>query len=346
MIDYKQFMSRENVILPSRFGEKYSGVIVPKQDLLKERGISTPEQIRQLILQGAEKITAGIDIILPDGFKASFANEMSKKHTKVILVSNHQSHADILAIAKVSKLLIELCPDGNKIPSFQLIIASSLADGEQGTFLQECINQMITNFIPGFSLSTVEYMREKDALLHNEKLRKEGKALSKIKLKAFRTSRNVRFAFQLARGIAKDKGTAIFLPGSVQEGRRDENGKIFGLGNIDSNSIKLDRIMSLAMKIHPVHDRPLIICMGTHGGYKVLSPDTLSLTPETFAAIGSNSSESLIQVRLSMPKRVDAIAEEIRAEGKKINSKSVNEYMQKTHAGLLPPEGQGRFRKQ
>jgi len=307
------------------------------------------ETMGQMILTAAEKITTAIEPILPAGFEKTFLSEIVKKHTKILIFSNHQSHADLLSVAKVSKLLTEMAnkvlPEENKSPGYQLIIASSLAEGEQGALLQKCINQLTADFIPNYYLSTIEYMRPKDAAMYNARLRTEGKAMNRLQLKAFRDAKNVKFGFQLARGIKNNKGTIIFPSASVQEGRRKENGEIFGLTEIDSNSVKLNRTIKMAMKIHPLSEMPLILFMITHGGFNVLNPDTLSLTPEALAVARNSGPAKLIQVKLSLPKRFGVIANEIRNKGERVNSKTINEYVSRTFAELLPPEGQGFYRK-
>src|SRR3989338_5997709 len=164
------------------------------------------ETMGQMILTAAEKITTAIEPILPAGFEKTFMSEIVKKHTKIL-----------------TEMANKVLPEENKSPGYQLIIASSLAEGEQGALLQKCINQLTADFIPNYYLSTIEYMRPKDAAMYNARLRTEGKAMNRLQLKAFRDAKNVKFGFQLARGIKNNKGTIIFPSASVQEGRRKEN---------------------------------------------------------------------------------------------------------------------------
>lgn len=326
----------------------------PKPDILSECGITDPEEIKYLILKGTEQVIRGTEVILPPEFKATFQREIIVPNTRVLVVYNHQSHTDILPVAKTTKMLTEtaneVLSEGSKIPGFRLPIASSLPEGEQGPFLQECINQMIANFTPAFNLSPLVYMRDKDLGLHTNGLNEKGIQMTEQQLRRLRAIKNKEFKDELTKSVDERWGVAVFLPGSVQEGRIGPDGNIYGLGFFNPDFAKIDSMIKRIARINP-DDKfcrdVLVIHIGIHGGYKIVSPDTLSLTPDALRAIrNSNDPICEIQATLSLPKRAETIINEIKAEGQEINSETVCHYMLKALAKLLPNgPAQGKYRR-
>jgi hypothetical protein len=294
----------------------------------------------------SEIIAKSLEIQFPPGFKEAYKEKVKDKNVMPLLLNSHQSHTDIISLMAETKILTawtnEARNGGERFAGYDLLIASSLKEGLQGTFLKDGIGQ-VSDYLSQYSISTIEYMRTKDARLYNERLiANSGKGMSPEELEKFRDTTNCFGPLHtLARDIKKGKGIAMFPEATVQGGRLRTDGTIYGMQKLDCECVKFEKLAEIANN----YDKKILFVFGaTNGGYKIVSPDTQKPTPEAYWIIETGKMPpELMQTKTSMPIDWDEALHQIARNGK-IDAGRIEDFVGTEIAKLLPPEARGYYR--
>lgn len=176
------------------------------------------------------------------------AAELIKNGYYPILISNHQSHADGIPHAFISRKII--VQSDRQLNGFYLPIAASIETGHQGHDLQKLIIDQ-KPLLANFGLHMIPVTREKDIVEYSIPTNIES-------IKKIIKSPQDRFGF-------------VFLPeGNVQGGRiNPETGQIYGISR-PKNLGALDLVIR---GCHKDGKDFFFLPVGINGSYKIVSPD-------------------------------------------------------------------------
>ena len=167
------------------------------------------------------------------------------------VAANHGSHSDGLAVAK---LIEEISKGSSKSIKFILPVAASMEAGKQGDEAKNIL-ETFTPVCAAKGVEMIPVVREKDIKKYG--LRRNYENLRKILM-------------------AHENGTTgiIALPeGSVQGGRKDENGNPYGIGQAEKGNL-LDSMI-------PQHVKEgfnfFVVLAAINKSNNILSPDTFEI---------------------------------------------------------------------
>lgn len=289
---------------------------------------------RVFVSLAERKIVKPIEPKYLEGFGSAFREAMQDFNTLLILVSNHEGHADIAPIAIVSQKLTDIInetrDDGDRFRGFMLTIAASLGTGHQNLFLQETIRQAKKRFLD-YHLVTQPFVRETD---------KEKYGL---------VSDNSDYMKKLMEIVKKEDnrgtdGLAFFPQGSVESGRRIKTGKDKGRikGMQKFNCGELYNLIEIIEARY--HRKVLIIPIGSHGAGNVISPDHRRPTLTAIAQMPKPHPKPLIVVKVGLPIKWGHLKNQIEEQkGQKATAKDIGDFLGKTIAAMLPPDARGIY---
>lgn len=302
------------------------------------KGIARPPIVlatRIFVSLAERKIVKPIKPEYAEGFGSAFIKAMQDPNTLPILICNHEGHADIASIAIVSQNLTNIINgtrDGeDQFRGFMLTIAASLETGHQNLFLQETTRQAKKRFL-NYHLVTQAFVRETD---------REKYGLVSNNLDYMRKLMEI-IKGEVNRGA---DGLAFFPQGSVESGRRMENGenkgRIKGMQKFNCSEL-YELIQGIELKYKR---KVLIIPIGSHGAGKVISPDHRRPTLAAIEQMSKLHPKPLMVVKVGLPREWDSLVMEIgKQEGRQATAEDVGNSLGKIVASLLPPDARGEYR--
>lgn len=103
--------------------------------------VPTSIAVKLFLSRVESNIAAPIVPEFSQGFADAFATAIMDENVTPVLISSHESHADLIPAAIVTRYLAELANkirgDQNPFPGFTLLIAASLESGNQGILLEQ-----------------------------------------------------------------------------------------------------------------------------------------------------------------------------------------------------------------
>ncbi|MCL4354453.1 hypothetical protein M1349_03220 [Patescibacteria group bacterium] len=176
----------------------------------------------QLRTAAIERLISKTDVIYPQDFLQEYRTAM-RTGCFPIVISNHQAHIDGVTISVLTKTLVrqanEILPDEQKTKGFLLPVATSLATGDQEVRLR-VLYETTRPIIERNGLFPVNLTRPKD-------VRKYGLPPNKDEF-------IMNMLMRIDQGY---EGIVIFPEGTVQAGRRKDDGKIHGMQAFKEGSI-------------------------------------------------------------------------------------------------------------
>lgn len=202
----------------------------------------------------------------PETLKTIFSHIESGKIP--LIVSNHQSHADGLILAMITDKIKNSSPE--KINGFYLPVAASMVSGDQNLNLKKIVDSLEESCRQK-SLFMIPVTRPKDVEKYGIKNQNRGS------LKKILTSHKNGFGL-------------IFLPeGSVQAGRTNKDGNIFGMIKPEENN-SFDNIIRKYLKNNIDF---CIIPVAINGTHQLCNPDSYQITTIPTSKISATISENI-----------------------------------------------------
>ncbi len=237
-----------------------------------------------------------------------------------VIYANHQSHADGVVLTLLIERIRKNLPSG-RLNGFLCPVAASMASGDQndrvqgGTFLFEPFFNMI-----GFIY--VPIIREDDR-------RKYGMAGSNQE------------AIEKLIYAPRDKyGLAVFPEGTVQGGRLQDDGKIYGMQKVEGGGILLRCVRFWQDQGKKI----ALLPVGIVNSYKTFDPDNYDV-PESLLSMlsGESKAEQMVDAVVGDPLTVEQINKDL---GTEIDPKSQEhaDFLMKKIAALLPEEARGYYK--
>ncbi len=258
-----------------------------------------------------------------------------------IVYSNHQSHIDGYAMAKIAQRIIsvdKLLSLGNerRLNGFYYPVAATLLNGKQNTKMTERFNAIFTPLFSRNGIETVPVVTDNDITQRGE----TGDNSEAV---------NILFSMQ-----KKRFGLLIHPEGSVQGGRTKPDGSIFGMKEIEDKYSFARTLTILYLK----YKQPLVfIPVGTHGSYHLFSPERDTPTEKRFGKVDLTKGRARVSIGepFTFETLVMVIGKNVGIPVKDYNSyqhalKFVRQhpdvltyYLMKKVAGLLPQEARGFY---
>ena len=213
----------------------------------------------------AEKIIARTTVERPASFNMLFSLAISTGYLPII-VANHASHADGMAVSKVTRHLTRIAqassPDGN-FKGFSMPLAKSLLTGHQGWFLR-MMYHLAEKPMKRNGLFALPLVREKD-------------------IDMYKMEDNTReYLASFRRRVEGNYGGIMLFPeGTTEGGKKDEEGNFKGMQPFEEKSI------SAHMKLLKKHSgrRVVIIPAGITGGSEIINSETKGIPLYSFLKI-------------------------------------------------------------
>lgn len=299
----------------------------------KQRNESLPyrfaasERGRRLIHTWVERINKLTDIKYPNRFEIEYL-EAVREGCFPIIIANHDSHFSGVTLSLVAKKLTDL---GNNVlyaegrsNGFLMPTAASLATGHQDAGLK-IMYEAVGPILDENHLRPVSMTRAKDVRRYGlQPNRKE-------------------YRYNMQKGIEIDgfKGIAIFPEGTVQAGRKNKQGKRFGMQPFKDGSIMENITFAKEFASEVV-----FVPVAVSGGYKVLDPDKNFPPPLKALAAGLGfGNPAIVKVNYGMPVRSSAeevrqlILDAVNYEGRR----KLDAFFGHTVASMLPPQERGVY---
>lgn len=274
---------------------------------------------------GIERIGNAIEIEYPLYFRRFFLRALQEGYSPIV-ASNHQGHPDALALANLSGDLTtwatEENPDNPFLKGFNLLIAKTISTGEQDVRLQLEL-QLTRSYLKKKHLDVVEIVRQKDTKLGHK--RNSGEVLE-----------------MLRRGVMQGNGIMIFPEETVEGGRSGKDGIIHGLQPFVPKDLP-----GLIVLLKQLGKKPLIISFSIDGSYRIINPNTNSVTKEAYAAaLNPFANAHLITTaRVGTPIRHDEFERRITQRGEYPTKEVINREIQTQIALRLPEHARGAYGK-
>jgi len=231
-----------------------------KEAIAKAKDVSWSLLARVLLSErNTKRLEQFLDIQDPQKHVAEAIDMVHHGHTLVI-VANHESHADILPLIVLSRQISQATGKNFLVPS-----AASLNTGHQGGAITSFFEQ-IEPWLESNGLQMVPFVRQRDVEQYGLGKEENGKS-----------------ARRLIAARADGFNFAWFPEGSVQGGRRvdpkNPNSERFGIQEADP---AFGKFISKIIDQGPT----VFLPVGIHGSYKLLDPDTKKPTAAVMGALG------------------------------------------------------------
>lgn len=271
-----------------------------------------------------------IDPIQPEyleGFDKAYSEVVTDPNALIILIPDHQVHADGLPLSKVTQRLTQLTNavrgSDHQSPGFVIIISKSMKSGHQGAFIREITTQMEPK-LQKRNLFTNDYTRDTDEKYGIKK-------------------NNTGFMVRLARYIKKGYGMVVFPEATMEGGRRVKGAPsrddIHGMQEFNKADFKI--IIALA---HDLGKNVWYVPVGLYGGFNIESPDTNLPTLPAVVTVFTPKFINLVetQVKVELPVSHDDVIKEVRKDGMEVNSATIG-FVLGRRVSHLVPRGRGVF---
>ncbi len=235
-------------------------------------------------------------------------------------------------------------PADNPHPGFNYIVASSLVEGDQSTFLKKGWDAA-SPILEDHHLHAVPITREKDIVKYG-------------------TRRILSSTRKLKSGIQKGIGIFLHAEGRVEAGRHEKGSfldevlernteNIYGMQEFEQGA--LSRLVKL---IEDGGKEAYILPVGIHGGFRIINPTKNWPTKNLLRAVFGKNNQALVDVQCGKPIRVENLRQRFLQE---ISSKepnltpeqktkafenTLNEFIGKRVAELIPEYARGIHREQ
>lgn len=259
-----------------------------------------------------------------------FARSLPEKPSMIVLT--HEHHIDVAAADLVVRNLSSK-PNGG----FNLIVADSLVAGEQDADLPpevRGLGEFSVGMQPALlrnGIRVVPYLRDKDIERHWVGRR----TLEEIS--AAKENNKARMRTLMAR-FARGEGVILFPEGTVDGGRRDENGRRGGMQKVKEKSL------SSFLRAADMHNRDVaILPVAVPGSYKIAEPDTAVASKRAKFAIAL----SYVKVPMRFVSVIigDVIfMSDIKREVDLRDWEAVNDRIMVSLARMMPESLQGQYR--
>lgn len=279
----------------------------------------------QLRTAAIERLVSNPEIIYPLSFDQEYQSAIRNGYFPIV-ISSHQAHIDGVNISLLTKGLTrkanEILPDEQKTKGFLLPLATSLATGDQDPRLKTLYDDT-KPVLNANNLYPVNLTRPKD-------IRRYG-------LSSNRDEFEMNMLIKIDQGY---NGIVIFPEGSVQAGRRKENGQINGMQPFKEGSIR--NVVSIAKQRN---EDILFIPVGISGGPAIFDQDNNKPTSKAFISMLPFASNG-IRINVGTPIKSDTqdLNDLININNSETNKK-LNDFFAFKVAALLPPQEQGVYAK-
>lgn len=208
-------------------------------------------------------IGSAIDMVNFNLDQVSQVEQHLSKSSLLLLVSNHQSHADLTVITRVVQEFRGRFPN---IGNFYIPLSATLENGRQDGFGQTFHWEIA---VPTFKQSSINPFY----VITDNDIRKRGMKL---------TYTQAKLQLEKIKEATAEKKSAFFalVEGTVEGGRHDEEGKVKGMQEVVSPF--LHRVLRYAQE----NNREVIcVPIGISGTYRILSGEHIFLTFESAVAL-------------------------------------------------------------
>lgn len=245
-------------------------------------------------------------------------NQYWRPNSLLLVVSNHQSHADQLAILKVVQEV------RNRIPEMGTVyvpISATLENGMQSGVSRTFYHELALPTFERNNIAPVYVTTPNDR--HKRGVRQ--------------TREEVLQEIERIKQVVKIKNSAylVLAEGTVQPGRHKKDGSINGMVKVTGSFFRS------VIEAAKTNNREVIcIPVGVNGTHRLLSAEHVFLTSENFVAI----------VRRLLRRKVITLAEVTAGSpfiiSSEVNPRELNDSIMRDHvAPLLPLEAQGIHKK-
>lgn len=298
-----------------------------------ERQITTPAKkaafspqrlplITNVIERWSESIATAIDVDYEPGFANQYVNAIKNNYFPV-LVGNHDSQSNAIAIAKLAYIFTgvanDFLPQEKKLKGFLLPLAKSLDTGRQGLW-PKIYYEATKPVLEKYNLKPVLTTTNND--YNNRGMDKNSNDFLKA----------------MAQGIGDGYAAiAIFPEGTVEGGRKTQDRKRKGMQPFID--ISLETCLMLAKRYK--RQQSLIIPVGLEAGYEVHDPQTKRPHKEAVLAGFGIGNLKIAKIHVGLP---------IKSDGPEIEEliinktwDEVNNVIGKAVAQLIPEEMRGIY---
>lgn len=171
---------------------------------------------------------------------------------KLVIISNHQTQADVAPVVKVANLVRNKFPDD--IEGFDFIVAKSMGDGKQGKTVELLFAEGVNPWLRNQDINPIEVVSRNDVEVRNMQ----------------RSTDAIRLIFE---SLKKDRTSLIVFPeGNTTGGKRNDAGELNGVGEMDPGlSSLISRIVDRSMPV-------VFLPVGLDGSYELFDPNSKSFT--------------------------------------------------------------------
>lgn len=242
--------------------------------------------VTPVLREGQENIARDTNVEFDEGFWESYI-ELRKQGYHPINVSNHTAHQDADSMSLVVKQQMsaeKFLPKKSRIKGFQLPLAMSLANGDQGAAMQ-AVYLADKPLIIRRGLVPLLLTRDKD-------------------VENFNAEKNlIAYYRQLREAINENWGIAVLPEGTTTGGKRNKNGDLNGMQVFPRDSLR-----SIISATNKEHKKPMIIPVGIDGGYRIFNPDSQLPTRRALRVglhLNRRNSRSIVNVSVGLPMKAD-----------------------------------------
>lgn len=279
----------------------------------------------QLRTAAIERLASKTEIIYPQGFNEEYRSAIRKGYFPIV-ISSHQGHIEVVTISFLTKHLVreanDILPQGQKTKGFLLPVATSLATGDQDPRLK-LLYDSARSIMERNGLFSVNLTRPKD-------VRNYGLLPNKREF----------FMGMLMRIDQGYTGIVIFPEGTVQAGRRKNDGKIHGMQAFEEGSVR--NMISL---VQSRNKNIIFIPVAISGGPDVFNQNTNVPSLKAFGALFPGVSNG-IKINVELPVKSDSeeISDLVKNDTIQGN-RQMNEFFAFRIASMLPNEERGVYRQ-
>jgi len=258
-----------------------------------------------------------IEYNLPPEFIGTIAEKVREGH-KIMLYSNHTSHAEGLPYMGIADMLISQ----TDVKGFYMLVAASIATNNQNQVVEKMYSEFYDEYYER-GIEFLEITRSRDVEQYG--MKKE----------------NVKPIRQLVRGMRNGKGMIIFPEASVQGGRKDHAGERYGIQQVEPD---VQELLTFLCGMYNI----IFVPIALDGGYNLYDPHIKRPPVSTMADLYLSTRlgrvpKKRLRATMGAPFTLDDL-EGVTDETGRIDGKVLTEYMMRHVATMLPEELRGIYR--